>query len=113
MRRLRGFLPVGGALLVTPQDLPEVVAGPGDGESAGGGLPRRVQGLLPGSMVSSESEWTAESSSESSAVVKKPGRLMCFQCLVCALGIEIFFVFFITSKCADTRLTSLGVLVYP
>lgn len=68
VRRLRGFLPVGGALLtITAQDFPDAVAGPGDGESAGGGLPRRVQGLLPGSMVSSESEWTAESSSESSA----------------------------------------------
>jgi len=67
VRRLRGFLPVDGALLaVTPQDFADVVAGPGDGESVGGGLPRRVQGLLPGSMVSSESECTAESSSESS-----------------------------------------------
>lgn len=67
VRRLRGFLPVGGVLLViTPQDFPDVLAGPGDGESAGGGLPRCVQGLLPGSMVSSESECTAESSSESS-----------------------------------------------
>lgn len=68
VRRLRGFLPVDGALLVvTPQDFADAVTGPGDGESAGGGLPRRVQGLLPGSIVSSESECTAESSSESSA----------------------------------------------
>lgn len=66
VRRLRGFLLVGGALLVTPQDFADVLAGPGDGECTDGGLPRRVQGLLPGSMVSSESEWTAESSSESS-----------------------------------------------
>ena len=54
-------------MAVTPQDFADVVAGPGDGECTDGGLPRRVQGLLPGSMVSSESEWTAESSSESSA----------------------------------------------
>lgn len=67
VRRLRGFLPVAALLAITPQDFPGVVAGPGDGESAGGGLSRRVQGLLPGSIVSSESEWTAESSSESSA----------------------------------------------
>lgn len=53
--------------MVTPQDFADVVAGPGDGECADGGLSRRMQGLLPGSMVSSESEWTAESSSESSA----------------------------------------------
>lgn len=63
--RLRGFLLVDGAL-VTPQDFADVLAGPGDGECTDGGVPRRVQGLLPGSIVSSESEWTAESSSESS-----------------------------------------------
>jgi len=57
-------------LTITPQDFPDVVAKPGDGESAGGGLPRRVQGLLPGSIVSSESEWTIESFSESSATCK-------------------------------------------
>lgn len=54
VRLLRGFLPLGGPLGV-PQDLPDV-AGPGGGERTGGGLPSRVQGLLPGSIVSSESE---------------------------------------------------------
>lgn len=51
---LLGFLPLGGPLLV-PHDLPEVAAA-GDGESAGGGLSNLVHGLLPGSIVSSESE---------------------------------------------------------
>lgn len=64
VRLLLGFLPVGGPLLV-PQDLPDVACA-GDGERAGGGLSNLVHGLLPGSIVSSESEWTAESSSESS-----------------------------------------------
>lgn len=66
VRLLLGFLPLGGPLVV-PQDLPEV-AGAGDGDRAGGGLSSRVQGLLPGSIVSSESECTAESSSESSEI---------------------------------------------
>lgn len=52
---------------MVPQFLPEVAA-VGEGDKAGGGLSRRVQGLLPGSIVSSESEWTAESSSESPGI---------------------------------------------
>lgn len=54
VRLLLGFLPLGGPLVVL-QDLPEVV-GAGDGDRAGGGLSNRVHGLLPGSIVSSESE---------------------------------------------------------
>lgn len=54
VRLLLGFLPLGGPF-AEPQDLPEV-AGAGDGESVGGGLSNRVHGLLPGSIVSSESE---------------------------------------------------------
>lgn len=63
---LLGFLPLGGPLL-EPQDFPAVAAA--EGERAGGGLSSRVHGLLPGSIVSSESEWTAESSSESSRTI--------------------------------------------
>lgn len=54
VRLLLGFLPLGGPLPV-PHDLPDVAAA-GDGESGGGGLSSMVQGLLPGSIVSSESE---------------------------------------------------------
>lgn len=66
VRLLLGFLPLGGPPVV-PQFLPEVAA-VGEGDKAGGGLSSRVQGLLPGSIVSSESEWTAESSSESPGI---------------------------------------------
>lgn len=66
VRLLRGFRPLGVPEPLTEQDdLPEV-AGPGEEDRIGVGLPSRVQGLLPGSIVSSESEWRAESSSESS-----------------------------------------------
>lgn len=68
VRLLLGFLPLGGPLVV-PQDFPAAPAAD-DGESAGGGLSSRVHGLLPGSIVSSESEWTAESSSESSGTLR-------------------------------------------
>lgn len=58
---LRPLEPPPGVRQVFPE-----FADPGDGDKTGVGLSRRVQGLLPGSIVSSESECIAESSSESS-----------------------------------------------
>lgn len=68
MRLLLGFRPLEPPPPPPPgimQFFPEF-ADTGDGDKIGVGLSKRVQGLLPGSIVPSESECNAESSSESS-----------------------------------------------
>lgn len=61
----RGLRPLDELLPDIVHDFPDV-ADPGDGVRFGRGLSSRVHGLQPGSIVSSESEWRARSSSESS-----------------------------------------------